>query len=63
MPDSILYHCPCGALLINNKCSRRHSVKACKGEQAEKRPRYSGKSNFWDFTDGKTDIGKMGYAK
>ena len=61
MIDPTLY-CPCGRPIINNKCSRKKPVKACKGEQAEKRPRYSGKSNFYNFKD-KESFGDVGYAK
>ena len=53
--------CPCGRPIINGKCSRKHPIKACKGGQAEKRPKYRGRSKFFEY-QGK-DFNNLGYAK
>ena len=34
--------CACGYYMVNGRCSRKYPVKACKGEQIDKRIKYSG---------------------
>ena len=40
--------CPCGRLIVNEKCTRKYPIKACKGEVMKKRKRYAGFSKFYE---------------
>ena len=53
--------CNCGMILnFSGKCTRKYPIKACKGGQAEKRPKYRGKSKFFEYKE--KGFNEMGYA-
>ena len=52
-----------GGRITCRQLNRLPNGQLCKGGQAEKRPKYRGKSNFYNFKDGTTDFSKMGYAR
>lgn len=54
--DTDLEYCGCGMPIVNNKCSRHHPIKACKGEQTERKPKFSGRSKFWDDKQGYMEV-------